>query len=468
MTRSLSIQSLVVEGSSARILRDSGRARADWVEQYPPGNLPPTLGADRPLCFLHIAKTGGTSLTDALARLYPPEQVFSDGGNLSIAYLETLGEKLGGRVLLAGHPDQGVAATLQGHADIMTVLRRPEDQAVSNYLHVLADSHNALHAAAASSSFTDYLRAHHHQIDFQARSLAIALAVDPALSDALRISSHPLTRFLESLPFVGVTERMETCADILSRLLSGRQAITLNYMNASVCRGVSARTLARLRQDYLDLRRDADLAPIFAREARLYATAERVMARLEAEVLSSRALRNRAAPAGFISAGRFHTAEGLTRGPTVVASLEGSDPHIIHGPYARLPAGHYEVEFHVRLEGPQPTAKGRIELETACNDDISLRRKWLRAGACASTRGPVISFTHHHAFDVLEFRIRAHGFSGGRLIFDGVTIRPCTAARAWPSTPWRALSLARRALRNALLGLRRALARPQTGVRISR
>jgi hypothetical protein len=427
-----------------------------------------SLRADRPLCFIHIAKTGGTSLTDALARLYSPDRVFSDGGNLSIAYLESLGESLSGPVFLAGHAAQGVAAWLGGRADMITLLRRPEDQAVSNYLHVLSEPHNALHAAATRLSFQDYLRRHRHQVDYQARSLAVALGINPAQSDALRTSSHALTGFLEGLPFVGVMDRMETCAEILSHLLPGHEVISLGCMNASVCRGVSTRTLAMLRQDYLDLRADPDLAPIFAREARLYATAQRVLARLEAAVPSNRALRERAAPAGFISAARFHTAQGITRGPTVVAPLKGSARYVIHGPYQRLAPGHYRAAYHLRLETPVPATGGRLKLEAACNSDIRLRRRWLNAAECERPGPHVVHFTHADCADVLEFRIRARGFRGGRLVFEGVTISPSTAARAWPSRVWRALSLARRALRNALLGLRRALARPQTGVRISR
>jgi len=424
-----------------------------------PDVLPVTRGGRRPLCFLHIAKTGGTSLTDALARHFRPDRVFSDCGNLSLAYLDSLGNRLGGPVLLAGHPAQGIAAALGGWADMITLLRRPADQTVSNYMHVLSEPHNALHADAASLSFRDYLRRHDHQIDYQARSVALAAGADPEASDALRLSDNALAAFLESLMFVGVTERMDTCTRVLSHRLTWGTALTSSYMNASVCRGVSTRTLARLRQDYLDLRDDADLAPIFAREGRLYATAKRILERLEADFPSTSPLRAGASPGGFIGARRFHTAEGRTRGPTVVASLEGSAQHIIHGPYARLPAGHYQAQFHLRLQAPHPAASGRIELEAACNGNIRLRRKWLRAAACASTRGLTISFTNPAVSDVLEFRIRAHGFTGGRLIFEGVTIGPCTAARAWPSRPWQALSLVRRGFRNGLRGLQRALRR---------
>jgi hypothetical protein len=435
-----------------------------WDASFPPPVVAPPdtigLGEDRPLCFLHIAKTGGTSLTDALARLYPPEQVFSDAGNLTTGYLERLGARLTGRAFLAGHAGQGVAAALEGRADMITLLREPADQAVSNYLHVLSEPNNVLHADAARLSFTDYLRRHHHQIDYQARSLALAIGADPAESDALRHSPHALTDFLESLAFVGVMERMEACAKALSRRLPGTPPISLACMNAAVCRGVSARTLGRLRQDYLDLRDEADLALIFAREARLHQRAKDLLARLEADLKPGSATPR----VGFIGAARFHTAQGLTRGRTVVAPLASSARHIIHGPYARMSPGHYQADFKFRLEADGP---GRLKLEAACNGDIRLGRRWLSAATWARPGATAIHFTHADAADVLEFRIRAKGFAGGRLIFDGVTITPCAAARAWPSRVWRALSLARRGVRQGLRGLRRARAPSQGGAPIS-
>jgi hypothetical protein len=407
------------------------------------------LGSQRALCFLHIAKTGGTSLTDALARLYAPERVFSDRGNLSVAYLDSLGARLNGGAFLAGHAAQGVAAALQGRADMITLLRNPVDQAVSNYLHVLSEPHNALHADALRLSFKDYLRRHDDQIDYQARSLALALGVDAAESEAIRLRPGALTGFLESLAFIGVMERLEACADLLSRRLPGEPALRLGCMNAAVCRGVSTRTLARLRQAYQDLREDTDLAPVFAREARLYARAERLLSRLETEHAGFARARVHAASAGHISAAWFHTEHGVTRGPTVVAPLNGGGRHLIHGPYARLAPGHYQAAFCFRLESPSAPLKGRIKIEAVCNGNIHLRRRWINTAARAGSAAPAIHFTHASAQDVLEFRIRARGFNGGRLIFEGVTITPTSAARAWPSRVWRALSMAWRRARAA-------------------
>jgi hypothetical protein len=442
--------------------RVEGDARGRWDVAFPS-----QLGAHRPLCFLHIAKTGGTSLTEALARLYPSDHVFSDQGNLWVGYLERLGDRLAGRALLAGHAGQGVAAHLRGRADIITLLRDPADQAVSNYLHVLADPDNALHTDAARVSFPDYLRRHDDQIDFQVRSLALALGTDITAFEALRLSPDALTGFLQSLPFVGVAERMEVCAEVLSGLLVGDPGLRLNCINTAVYRGVSTRTLARLRQDYLGLRQDPYLAPIFAREARLHAAAERILARLDADRRSERGARGAPTPAGFISSKCFHTAQAAPRGASLVAPLERSAGHMIHGPYTRLAPGHYRARFHLRLEAAAPGARGRVELEAACNGDIRLNRRWLRAADFARARGPTIAFTHPDGADVLEFRVRARGFTGGRLVFDGVTISPAGPRGAWPSRVWRAVSLAARGCRRALGATASRESPSQRGVRIS-
>jgi len=428
-----------------------GGGRAGVATAYPGREIAettatPKLGVARPLCFLHIAKTGGTTLTDALARLYPPERVFSQGGNLNLGYVESLGPQLTEGAFLAGHAGQGVAAALRGRADIITLLRNPADQAVSNYLHVLSEPHNAMHADATRLSFRDYLRLHHDQIDYQARSLALALGASPAQSDALRLCPHALTDFLKSLAFVGVMERMEACALALSRRLPGEPKISLACMNAAVCRGVSARTLALLRQDYLDLRDDAVLSPIFAREARLHKMAEALLARLETHLTSESAARS----AGFIAAARFYTAQGPARGPSVVAPLATRARHIVHGPYSQMAPGHYRADFHLEIEALGP---GRLKLEAACNGTIVLGRRWLGPAACQKPGVAAIQFFHADAADVLEFRIRAKGFTGGRLVFRGVTISPSSAARTWGSRIWRALSLARRRVRRIFSGI---------------
>lgn len=414
----------------------------------PPRLIPtPTLGEDRPLCFLHIAKTGGTSLTEAIAWLYPPDRICSDGGNLSRRYLESLSDRLNGRLFLAGHAGHGVARYLDGRADMITMLRRPADQAVSNYLHVMSEPDNELHTEALRGSFSDYLRRNDHQIDYQARSLAVALGGDPAESDALRLAEVPLNAFLSALPFVGVMERMEMCGEVLSRLLPSAGSIALACLNAAVYRGVSVRTLEGLRQEYENLQSDPQLAPIFAREARVHAKAVERLTRLRRTGSPPRGRwRGFSAPA-ILGARRFSTAHGRMVGSAILASLKGECVHLIHGPYNVLPQGHYEAEFQFSVQDAGILARGRIQIEAVSNGALCLAKRWLGPGAWASAQTRTLSFTNLDASNVLEFRVRAERFTRGCLVFEGVTLRPSRAWRTWPSVIARIISTGRLALK---------------------
>ena len=390
------------------------------------------IGRDRPLCFLHIAKTGGTSLTDAIGRLYPPGSTFSEAGNLSVEYLQGLGERLNGQVFLAGHAGPGVAEFLKGRADIITLLRQPADQAVSNYLHVLSDPENPLHGAAIDRSFADFLRGHSHQIDYQTRALCVALSADPARMDQIRTRRlEELLGFLDSLAFAGVVERAEACGEVLTQLLESDRPIALACLNPAILRGVSTRTLGRLRREYETLCDDPELAPIFMREARVHARAASILDRLEQREARRQQPARRSPSGRFVSARRFSTSSGRFVGPAIIANLHETSAHLVHGPEDRLPTGHHRVEFHVRLRDCD--GSGRIEIEALANRRLSLGRRWLSVTDLASSRLRKLDFAITDPSDVMEFRVRARYFATGVLVFEGVTVRRSTIWRTWPS-----------------------------------
>lgn len=403
---------------------------------------PPRLG-DRPLCFLHIAKTGGTSVTDALARLFPPDCVFTDRGNLSVDYLEELGDRLTGRVFLAGHPLPGVAESLRDRADLITVLRRPADQAVSNYLHILSDPGNGLHSEAVRGSFSDFLRRNEHQIDYQTSALVVALSQDPTRMHELRTRDlESVLQFLDAMPFVGVMERADACGEILSRIMPGAGEITLPCLNAAVYRGISVRTLDRLRLEYEALSGDSQLAPIFAREALVHARADAALARLERRLALPRRSSAPLTRRETIGAARFSTRHGEFADQTIVCRLLPGPEHLLHGPYDRFPRGAYAVEFQFSVAGAKTGSAGRIQLEVSSNGATSLRRRWTSPAASAQAR--TLHFMNGAASNILEFRVKARGFTDGRLVFEGVAVRPSTIWRSWPSVLTRLFSRTRR------------------------
>ena len=391
----------------------------------------PSLGADRPLCFLHIPKTGGTSLTDAIARHFPPDRVFSEGGNVTVDYLQRQGERLAGRAFIAGHAGRGVADYLCGKADFITVLRRPEDHAVSNYLHVLSEPHNPLYASANRLSFSDYLRENVDQICFQANSLCVALSTDEVWIDPLRQNRiDVLLRFLDATSFVGVIERTDVCVDVLSRMIPVEGRLELPYLNAAVSRGISTATLDRLRREYQALKADPVLVYPFALESLVYAKAEATLERLRrnagADAAAPAARSNRL----FVGARRFSSATGVPSGEDMICPLAKPGRHLVYGPYDRFPEGKSEVEFHLGLRD----AKGKVGLlriDVVANGKRRLAGGWLSAAKPPSIAARTLAFYNDDAANVLEFRVRAWGFGRGKLVFRGATVSPAKPRESW-------------------------------------
>lgn len=402
--------------------------------ERPPAPQERLLGQDRPLCFLHIAKTGGTSLTDAIARAYAPDRIFTDGGNLSVPFVRRLCGRLKGPAFLAGHPAEGVGRLLSSRGDLITVLRRPCDQAVSNFLHVTSDPSNPLHAQAAAGSFGDFLRGTPGQIDYQATALALALRREGAANDQAPSGElEDVLAFIAGAPFVGVIEQGDLCGRVLSRLLG--RPIELACLNTAVYRGVRPGVLRRLQRQYEDLRADPSLAAAFAREDQVYAAA---VAALERAALAAGVSAD-PVPATdreiAVPAVRFSSRTGRPSHEGLVTDLAGSRGHLTHGPYDRLGAGCWSVQFEFRLDGASPAA-GRVKLEVVSNGRVCLRRRWLHRGRWVSARARTLWFVNLRASDVLEFRLRARGFDAGRLVFHQATLRRSTLWRAWPSAPF--------------------------------
>jgi hypothetical protein len=409
------------------------------------------VGAQRPLCFLHIAKTGGTSLSNALGRVYPDHRRFSDGGHITVDYLDRVEGALLGPCFIAGHPGPGVVRRLAGKADIITLLRRPDRQAVSHYLHILADPEHPLHHSASRQSFSAFFRENPYLIIFQAASFGAALSTPDAPVDPLnRNGVDTLLHFLESLTFVGAIDRAEECCTQLSARLSIDPPLRLAYRNSALCRGVSPREVKRLLQEYRALVSDPELSCLFDIESRFYAKAEALLMRSMGHFAPAARPSDRPSPVEIFGADSFDSAAGcLATGRYVCPLADEPDRrlphHLIYGPYHRLERGGHAVDFHLSLEAS--AGHGRIEIEVLANG-ACLSRRWLRP-----TTAPrlTLCFFNQNEANVLEFRVRAKGFDDGRLEFHGVTVRRAAPYRTWPS-------LIGAAVRRAVRPIVRALA----------
>ncbi|WP_118133332.1 hypothetical protein [Oceanicella sp. SM1341] len=102
--------------------------------------------AEQPLVFVHVPKTAGTSLRDGLAEALPPDAMLCDYGPESALTHPGLRAKPGGEALRA-LVEELQPRVISGHFTLVryacavpvtrmfTMLRHPEEHAVSQYLH---------------------------------------------------------------------------------------------------------------------------------------------------------------------------------------------------------------------------------------------------------------------------------------------------------------------------------------------
>lgn len=110
--------------------------------------------SERPaIIFLHIPKSGGTTMHTIIERQYPPDRIFTiDGQRVpqSIAEFKALPAATRARLqVLKGHMAFGLHAWLPQPATYFTLLRHPVERAISHYYHILRSPHHTHHAAVA-------------------------------------------------------------------------------------------------------------------------------------------------------------------------------------------------------------------------------------------------------------------------------------------------------------------------------
>ena len=160
-------------------------------------------------------------------------------------------------------------------AHLVTVLRLPENQAISNYLHVRRHPELPLYDAAQKMNFSDFMRENWQYLVFQGIALDVVQSATPVDTPETFFRRLPATRaLLNSIDFVGCLENM---GGLLARLASafGWDSSGLPvHLNAAPPLDLDC-NLIGLREAYRALSRDPYLAPLVAAEQSIYLQAQR-------------------------------------------------------------------------------------------------------------------------------------------------------------------------------------------------
>ena len=234
------------------------------------------------LVFLHIPKTGGTSVVKALSAHYRPDQCFTDNGNISVSLLVKHAEDIARGCFVHGHCERATLPHMAG-ARLITVLRRPEDHAISHYLYLRRETGQTLHVAATTHDFSSFYRINWQMMAFQAISLDVAQSAAPVDSPESFFSRVPAIRaFLDRLDFVGCLDDLDNFLPVIATLAdAGRR---LPRLNAAPKAAASQAQIDNMRAQYQALSKAPDTGPVLAVEQDLY---ERAKLRCTADIRKS-------------------------------------------------------------------------------------------------------------------------------------------------------------------------------------
>lgn len=206
--------------------------------------LPP----GRALIFLHIPKSGGTTMHAIIERQYPPDRIFTiDGRRVpqSIAEFKALPQAQRARLqVLKGHMAFGLHEWLPGPSSYITLLRHPVERAISHYYHILrSPSHTHYPTVAGGNmSLQDFVEAGVSRIVDNGQVRALAAAEDtPYGQCTAAMLARAEANIARAFDLVGLTERFDE-ALIMLRHLYGWEIGAYRWQNVGANRPLTAQT----------------------------------------------------------------------------------------------------------------------------------------------------------------------------------------------------------------------------------
>jgi hypothetical protein len=239
-----------------------------WLWRRGPKELTGNESAE-PLFFHHVAKTGGTSFVEAMRNITPQELQSTQPGSLTVEFAQAvLARGLRPAQFIYGHVSTGAALPLRGRTRMITLLRDPCEQAISNYYALLNDYRLPDARAAWRLGFRNFLLCYPYFTIFQTASLHVGIEDTPLRRTEDLIDRLPVIfDYLDEMHAVGIPKLAPA---LFGRLAAERGIHDLKpYPHRTRTRLLPSRRKA-LQQEYAELQQHPELRPLMAAEQALY------------------------------------------------------------------------------------------------------------------------------------------------------------------------------------------------------